>query len=309
MPNYYRIMLGPGSKFAEQCYLGNFVGVDFLEEIDLTNRLPENWKDFNKEFIPIYLSKLPEKSKVVAGLACGSLWTVCIGIQLGDIVFCPNGKGSYLIGEVVSDYEFMKGDILPHRRRVSWYKNLVDRLQISSGLKNAAGIPITVTNLERFRAEIQNYTSGNGPEILKTNDETIEDPYIFAMEMQLEDFLVKNWHHTDLGKSYEIYKEDGILVGQQYQSDTGPIDILAISKDKKVLLVVELKKGRASDLVLGQIQRYMGYVKEELAEKDQIVKGIIIAFESDVRLSRALSVTTNIEFYSYKVSFKLEKGK
>jgi hypothetical protein len=47
------------------------------------------------------------------------------------------------------------------------------------------------------------------------------------------------------------------------------IDILAISKDKTELLVVELKKGRASDMVVGQIQRYMGYVLEELAETNQ----------------------------------------
>ena len=32
------------------------------------------------------------------------------------------------------------------------------------------------------------------------------------------------------------------MVGRQYPNDTGPIDILAISKDKKELLVVELKK-------------------------------------------------------------------
>ena len=34
--------------------------------------------------------------------------------------------------------------------------------------------------------------------------------------------------------------EEGETVGQQYQSDTGPIDILAVSKDKKELLVIEL---------------------------------------------------------------------
>ena len=96
-------------------------------------------------------------------------------------------------------------------------------------------------------------------------------------------------------------------MGQQYPSDTGPIDILAISKDKKELLVVELKKGRVSDNVLGQLQRYMGYVLEELAEKEQIVKGVIIALEDDLRLKRALSVTQNIEFSSYQVSFKLVK--
>lgn len=67
--------------------------------------------------------------------------------------------------------------------------------------------------------------------------------------------MVANWKNTELGKQYDIYKEDGQLVGQQYPSDTGPIDILAISKDKKELLVVELKRGRVSDVVVGQIQR------------------------------------------------------
>ena len=97
------------------------------------------------------------------------------------------------------------------------------------------------------------------------------------------------------------------LIGQQYPSDTGPLDILAISKDRKTLLVIELKKGRVSDNVVGQIQRYMGYVKEELCEDDQTVKGVIIGLEDDIRIKRALSVTANIEFYRYKVSFDLFK--
>lgn len=82
---------------------------------------------------------------------------------------------------------------------------------------------------------------------------TIEDPSVFALERHLEDFLVANWGQTELGKFYDIFQEDGELVGHQYPSDTGPIDILAISKNKKELLVVELKKGRASDNVVVQI--------------------------------------------------------
>ena len=73
-------------------------------------------------------------------------------------------------------------------------------------------------------------------------------------------------------------------------------------------MVVELKKGRISDIVIGQLQRYMGYVKEELAEKDQVVSGVIIALEDDIRLRRALAVTQNIDFYTYKVNFKLLKS-
>jgi len=144
------------------------------------------------------------------------------------------------------------------------------------------------------------------PSIVAT-DETIEDPNVFALEKHLEDFLVQNWNATELGKRYDIYEEDGEITGQQYQSDTGPIDILAVSKDKKELLVVELKKGRVSDMVIGQIQRYMGYVKEELAEEGQTVRGVIIAFEDDQKIRRALTMTQNIEFYTYKIHFKLEK--
>jgi restriction system protein len=92
---------------------------------------------------------------------------------------------------------------------------------------------------------------------------------------------------------------------ENYQAESAD---LGLSKDKKELLVVELKKGRASDAVVGQIQRYMGYVQEELAEKNQKVRGVIIALEDDLRIQRALKVTQNIEFYRYEVSFRLFKG-
>lgn len=70
---------------------------------------------------------------------------------------------------------------------------------------------------------------------------------------------------------------------------------------------MELKKGRASDAVIGQIQRYMGYIAEEIAEESQTVKGVIIALEDDLRIKRALKVATNIDFYKYEVRFDLIK--
>jgi restriction system protein len=102
--------------------------------------------------------------------------------------------------------------------------------------------------------------------------------------------------------------EEGEQVGQQFWTDTGPLDILAISKDKKELLVIELKKGRASDVVVGQILRYMGYVQEKLAEKDQLVRGVIIALEDDQRIRRALLMTPAISFYRYRINFSLVKS-
>ncbi len=102
MKEYYRIMPGRKSMYAEECRKGNFIGADYQINHDLTNRLPENWRDFNKEFIPIYMESHPDKSKVAAGLACGMLWTIAKGIKLGDIVLSPDGSGKYYVGEVVS---------------------------------------------------------------------------------------------------------------------------------------------------------------------------------------------------------------
>jgi len=309
MKNYYRIMLGRKSVHAKEAQKNNFIGAGWFEDVDFTDKIPENWREFNKKYIPLYLKKNPNKTKVSAGLACGMLHTIMKGIKQEDIVLCPDGEGSYLIGEVISDYQYTKGGILPHRRTVRWFSSSISRDEMSQSLRNSTGSIGTVSNISKYAEEIESFISGSRPATIVSTDVTVEDPSIFVLEKHLEDFLVKNWYHTDLGKHYDIYEEDGELVGQQYPSDTGPIDILAISKNKKELLVVELKKGRVSDMVIGQVQRYMGYVKEELAERNQTVRGVIIAFEDDLKIHRALSVTSNIDFYTYKINFKLDKKK
>ena len=311
MKSYYRVMLGQKSVYAEECFAGNFIGTDFGINQDLTNKLPDKWQEFNKEFIPIYLVSHPEKTKIGAGLACGALWTVSKGIQTGDVVLCPDGTGKYRVGEVSGGYTYEPGKILFHRRPVKWLNVAIDREDMSEGLQSSTGVPLTVvgpTAITNYRQEIEHLLGNTAPLPITIGGVEIEDQSSFALEKHLEDFLVQNWAQTELGQDYDIYKEDGEPFGKQYPTDTGPLDILAVSKDKKRLLVVELKKGRASDAVVGQTLRYMGYVQNELAEDGQSVHGAIIAHEDDQRIRRALSMTPNIVFYRYQVSFKLVKG-
>jgi len=307
MKSYYRVMLGRKSVFAEECFAGNFIGVDYQIAEDLTGKLPEEWRAFNQKYIPLYQAIHPNKTKIAAGLACGSLWTVSKGIKKGDIVLSPDGSGTYRVGEVSGDYIYQPGGVLPHRRTVHWLDETIDRANMSEALRNSTGAIGTVSNITGHQEEIERLFGGARPPTLISTDETVEDPAAFALETHLEEFLVQNWTHTELGKEYDIYEEEGECVGQQYPTDTGAVDILAISKDKKRLLVVELKKGRASDAVVGQVLRYMGYVQEELAEDGQTVQGVIIALEDDQRIRRALAVVPNIGFYRYQISFKLLK--
>ena len=299
----------PGAKsiYLDECLNGNFIGVDFGINEDLSMYLNDDIKPFKERYRPIFLENRPDKSKVAAGLACGAIWTVCQDLKKGDIVLCPDGKGEYLVGDIESNYFYSEGEILPHRRKVKWHKSPIRRNDMSEALSNSSGSILTTCDLTKYEQELKILISGNKTSIISSSDSTIENASEFALERHLEDFLVKNWKRTSLGIDYNIYELDGELVGQQFPSDTGPIDILALSKDKKTFLVVELKKGRVSDNVVGQIQRYMGFVKEDLAEHNQNVKGVIIGFDDDLKIKRALSVTTNIDFYKYKVDFKLYK--
>jgi restriction system protein len=75
---------------------------------DLTGKLPENWKDFNKEFIPVFLKLNPGYKKIGAGLACGMTHTVTKALKREDVVISPNEPDSFIIGEIQDDYSFLR---------------------------------------------------------------------------------------------------------------------------------------------------------------------------------------------------------
>jgi len=130
---------------------------------------------------------------------------------------------------------------------------------------------------------------------------------LFYMEKQLEDFIIHNWDNTEFGKNFDLIYEDGELLSQQYRTKIGPIDILAKHKKDGHHVVIELKKGQTSDDTVGQIARYMGWIKEH--KNDDNVEGIIIAGAFDEKLKYAMSLIQNVEVFIYKVDFRLEEFK
>lgn len=91
--NYYRIYAGQKSVYAQLCREQGFIGADWGIHQELTSHLPDEWKHFNHQFIPIFLQATSEKSKVVAGLACGMLHTVSTRMLKGDFKFPSFGFG------------------------------------------------------------------------------------------------------------------------------------------------------------------------------------------------------------------------
>ncbi len=125
----------------------------------------------------------------------------------------------------------------------------------------------------------------------------------FAFERDLQNYLVQNLGLLEPGlKLYE--DEDGAFTGAEFPAGQRYIDILAVGSDG-AYVVIETKVSRAYDRVVGQVLRYMGWVKENLAG-DTPVRGVIVASEISEDLILATSSVGNIRLVEYEISFSLK---
>ena len=134
--------------------------------------------------------------------------------------------------------------------------------------------------------------------------DNIENESQFILEKYMQEFMISNWQNINFGRELTIYKDDDGNTGEQYTTDIGYIDILAVDKNGN-FVVIELKKGRESDKVVGQLLRYIGWVKKHLATRGQSVGGLVICKDNDQKLEYAISATQGIQIKYYNVNFKL----
>ena len=125
----------------------------------------------------------------------------------------------------------------------------------------------------------------------------------FAYERDLQNFIVKNLHLVENG--LHLYNDEEIS-GVEYPAGNGRIDILAMDNDDN-FVVIELKVDRGDDRVMGQTLRYIAWIKRELAEENQHVRGIIIAKNISENLRLACTLVSDISLLEYSLDFKLEE--
>jgi hypothetical protein len=116
----------------------------------------------------------------------------------------------------------------------------------------------------------------------KTAKELAEFQDMIVSEKAVEDYLE---NHLDVVGSKIGHKLK--LVGRQYSTTVGPIDLLTVDTKTGDYIVIELKKGRSADKVYGQCSRYMGWIRKNLAAGGQKVHGVIVAREIDEKLKAA----------------------
>ncbi len=331
----YKIHPGFGGKFALDFFRDKFMGIDFHGFDDLSDHVSAGSEKL-KKFCDRQHKTSNIKKQITPLKAFKVLNMFSLEIKKKDIVICPDDCGNFAIGEVGGDYHYKavntKGKLLPtHRRKVKWKLDSgFSGADISMKLRNKLASGSRMVNIskeydEDIQAELDKIIAGEYP---KTE---IYAGFLFDSEEEMEKHLCDHWDKCSLNEKYDLIKPDHELiqaldlspnaahdVGRQVITNVGIIDLLAISKKGDELLVIELKKKEKSDEVVGQVLRYMGFLKKKLRhiEPNIHVRGCIIAHGEDHAILCALDalevlkdfqtadkIIEGVDFYRYE-SFK-----
>lgn len=239
------------------------------------------------------------------------LWDFYHSVKEGDIVIARKGRKRIAgVGIVTKSAYFDREKNLkvigaehyyPNHIGVNWHDSPRDKEfdRIVFGMQTIYGI-----------SDVQ-YQELVGEQPIREDvpEQDIENKAEFVLEKYLEDFIVSNFAAI-FQKELVLYRDpEENVIGQQYTTDVGRIDILAQDSKSGNFTVIELKKGRESDVVVGQTLRYMGWVQENLCKNGQTVKGLIICKDIDSKMSYALKMTNNVEVKLYRVDFALRDTK
>ena len=127
----------------------------------------------------------------------------------------------------------------------------------------------------------------------------------FVLEAHLEEFLLGNWNMVNWGRPLSLWQGTDETSGHQLSTPIGRLDLLCVDTSADALVVVELKRGRPADRVIGQVARYMGWVRKHVATNGQSVEGIVVAHERDDRLRYAAAAVRGLTILTYHVTFQL----
>ena len=127
----------------------------------------------------------------------------------------------------------------------------------------------------------------------------------FTLEYQLRDFIAANLGTIDInGRRLRLYVDASGRDGVEFPTAVGPIDILAVD-DTGSFFVFELKRADSPDRAVGQLTRYMGWVKQTIGAGREVV-GVIVARSISENLRYAVSVVPSVHLFEYEVEFHLK---
>ena len=134
------------------------------------------------------------------------------------------------------------------------------------------------------------------------------------LESHLEAYIAE--HFDSLFPGWEIFDDSAETLadsdqqhrplGIRYRTPAGEIDFLCVDRQGG-LVVLELKRDRAADRVVAQVDRYVAWVKNNLAQPGQRVRGLIVARRFGSRLFHILSRRRGIRIWTHRWELKFNR--
>lgn len=228
-----------------------------------------------------------------------------------------------LFRDMIRELSIKRGDVLERGKVILWFKKkypLIKPATLSAHfLKLSTNAPSRIHyNLDQngkddllYQIDSQKfriyekasdpdpiYSKLGGGDSSNSNAEASKEESEFAYEKDLQNFLAKNLSLIE--PDLTLYMEDDIS-GIEFPAGSRFIDILATDKDNNYV-VIELKVSKGYDKVVGQIMRYMGWIRKYHADEKQQVRGIILAREISDDLLLACSEIKSVDLYEYTLS-------
>jgi hypothetical protein len=135
----------------------------------------------------------------------------------------------------------------------------------------------------------------------------------FAKERHLQQYLVNHWDRMGLSEQWEIYADsDDPQAGVEFSTGIGRPDILLTHTSDAHICILELKKGGTSDQAVGQLLRYVGWVRQHLEDLEGVstdadVEGRLIVSKPSEKLEYAISVVPELTLYEYEMEVRLNQ--
>ena len=128
------------------------------------------------------------------------------------------------------------------------------------------------------------------------------------LERHLEELVVSDFDRLFPG--WAIYSTNAIgndsarPSGIRYRTPAGEIDLLCTDENNN-LVVIELKRNRAPDKVVSQLDRYLVWVEQNISRPGQSVRGIIIAKKHGDHVVYSVSRRADVELWTYDLRLAL----
>lgn len=285
MKQYNRIMLGEGGKYIKDCLEHNYIGANFLKDIDLSEIPNVDENAWRQKFINKYLEANPDKSIGTARTSIGFLWTICYGLKIGDMVLASNGEGGYCVAEIIGNYYYAQGKDLPHRRAVKWLDIVIPRRSMSQKLQNSTGSIGTCCNITKYADELEQLIAGGAfpikPALVPQKKETYKERslhrllanYLSGKNIHSKTIFHESSSRTDQAQKWVHPDMVGVEYNEFQEPATRSLLKAAETKEYISLYSYELKRTIENDHQLKE------YFFQALSNSSWANYGYLVAFE------------------------------